>query len=132
MPRVGWPKGEKRSVVRPSAVIVTTDAFAAATIAVRSSAVTVLEPVLVVVALAGFCVEATGVRGARAPTRAAVPPEARTAARAAAATTLPSPRLLARVWRVGVGVEPEPAFVTGSVAVALATTQGAAGSKRGG
>ena len=60
MPWVGWPNGEKRSVVMPSAVIVTTDSLAFATIEVRSSEVTVVLPVLVAWAAAGATVAAGG------------------------------------------------------------------------
>ena len=132
MPRVGWPKGENRSVVMPSAVMVTTDALAAATIAVRSSAVTVVLPVLVVVAVAGFWVPATGARRDERADEgggAARGEHGREGRRGddAAETAAPGARTAARASAL-----PGPGRDTGSVAVALATVHGAAGSKRGG
>ena len=56
-PPVGWPNGENPSVAIPSAVIVTTDSGASATMAVRSTTFTAWVTVVeVVVAVAGVTV----------------------------------------------------------------------------
>jgi hypothetical protein len=72
--------------------MVTTDSLADATIEVRSSVVTVVDPVLVAVPVAAVALEDEGAAGDSPVTRAAVPPVARTALRTAAASTVPMPR----------------------------------------
>ena len=85
-PVVGTANGEKLLVVRPFAVIVTTDSRAAATIAVMSS---VVSTVVTVRPLAG--VEAAGLSLARSSTTA-VPVEASTADRMLIANRPARPR----------------------------------------
>ena len=96
MPWVGWPNGEKRSVVMPSAVIVTTDSLSFATTEVRSSEVTVVLPVLVAWAVVVAAGAAAG-GGRSRVTIAVVPPVASAALSTAAATTVPTPRLRSRL-----------------------------------
>src|SRR6188768_2425354 len=88
MPPTGCPNGEKLSVLMPFAVIVTTDFCASAMTAVRSMVWTVVA--LVVRAALG----SVGVEddvGSSSCTARAVPPAARTALRAAATSTVPTP-----------------------------------------
>jgi hypothetical protein len=75
----------------PSAVMVTTDSLALATIEVRSSVVTVVLPVLVAWAVVAAGAAAAG--GRSLETMAVVPPVASAALSTAAAMTVPIPRL---------------------------------------
>src|SRR5712671_6488744 len=83
-PVVGTEKGERPFVERPSAVIVTTDWRAVATMPVRSSVVARL-PVTAAFAVGTGGVVAAGVAPRRPPTRAVVPTDASVADRRPAA-----------------------------------------------
>src|SRR3954453_20714963 len=117
MPPVGWPNGEKPSVLRPLDVIVTTDFWASATIAVRSELWTVVA--LVVRASAAGAVP-TAEAGTSSWTASTVPPAARVALRNAAARTVPKPR--PRLDRGASGVR--AAGAAGGVAAAMAAGAG--------
>src|SRR5262245_11652449 len=84
------PNGEKLSTWMPSAVIVTTECFAWATMSVRSAAWTVVGPVAVVEPVVGE-VETGAAAGSICETTSALPPDARTADRTAAARTVGVP-----------------------------------------
>src|SRR3954447_6888589 len=121
MPPVGWPNGEKPSVLRPLDVIVTTDFWASATIAVRSELWTVVA--LVVRAAAAGAVPTAGA-GTSSWTASAVPPAARVALRNAATRTVPTPR--PRVERGDSG-----ARTTGAAGGGAATLPAGAGGRNG-
>src|SRR5690349_10161748 len=84
------PNGEKLSTWMPSAVIVTTECLAWATMSVRSAAWTVVGPVGVVEPVVGV-VETGAAAGTTCETTRALPPDARTADRTAAARTVGVP-----------------------------------------
>src|SRR3954449_528287 len=93
MPPVGAPNGEKSLPETPSAVIVTTDFWAAAIMSVRSELWTVVGPEPVLAAWAGVVtpVGAAAEGLTSDSTAKAVPPAARTALRSDTARIVPVP-----------------------------------------
>ena len=131
---VGWPNGENRSVAMPSAVIVTHRLLGGRDDRGQVRGGEVVLPVLVVArGPSSGCRRGRRSRGRGAPTRAAVPPEASTAARTLRRRRCCRARGSCRAAS-GAALRPgRRRGVTGSVAVAAGDgPRGAAGSKRGG
>src|SRR5258706_9236586 len=108
-PVVGTALGERLFTDRPSAVIVTTDWRAFATIPVRSSVPTRL-PATAAFAVAAGVVDVAGVVPRKPPMRAGVSTDAGAADRGAAATTVLMPRPRPRL---GGGEAPSAAAAVG-------------------